>query len=370
MKQFFIAARLLLVLATVSSSVRARDFVTADDQARFVAGLALPPDSPLSPYTRTPAWQDHALQLDAAWDKCEQRALSKARAWADEFIGRSHRSAGPMFYMFSGPDILFAKTMFPNAANYVLCATEPIGSLPDLTQQPPGAIDPALANLRRALNTILRFSYFITKDMRTDLADERLKGTVPVMCFFLARLGCTVQSIENVQLDSSGHLGRGQTPGVKITFSAAGPPQNLYYFKTDLSNAGVRSSGVLPFCERLGDGNGLLKAASYLMHSDEFSTVRSFLLNHCRTIVQDDSGIPWRSFDPQEWKLRFFGNYVGPIELFQKYYQRDLAAIYAQAKPAPLNFALSYRNDPQEAVIMVGTRSGESRPVPRAQPVR
>ncbi|MEO8352577.1 MAG: hypothetical protein ABI680_12645 [Chthoniobacteraceae bacterium] len=370
MRKLVIIAIAGLGIASTVSSAQARDFVTADDQARFVAGLAVAPDSPLAPYMRTPVWQEHALQLDAAWDKCEQRALSKARAWAGEFIGGSHRGTAPMFYMFSGPDILFANTMFPNASTYVLCAAEPIGSFPDLTKQPPGAIDPALANLRRTLNTVLRFSYFITKDMRADLADDRLKGTVPVMCFFLARLGCTVQTIEDVQLDVSGHLGRGKTPGVKITFSASGPTQTLYYFKTDLSNGGIKNSGVLPFCERLGDGSALLKAASYLMHGDDFSTVRSFLLNHCRTIVQDDSGIPLRSFDQQEWKLRYFGNYIGPIELFQKYYQRDLAAFYAQAKPAPLDFALSYRNDPREAIIMVGTRSGESRPIPRAEPVR
>ena len=32
-------------------------------------------------------------------------------------------------------------------------------------------------------------------------------------------------------------------------------------------------------------------------------------------IVQDDSGIPLAYFDPNKWNLRFFGVYLGPIDM-------------------------------------------------------
>jgi len=360
---------LLLMFAILGSPLCARDFVTPNEQARFIAGLSLPSSSPLEPYTRDAGWQAHAAEMDAAWIKCEGKSLARARAWAGKFIGKAHTSTAPMFYMFSGPDILYANTMFPNARTYVLCGTEPIGNVPNITKLEHGGIDPALANLRRTLSTVLRFSYFITKDMRVDLADQRLGGTLPVFYFFLARLGYQIDSTEFVNLDSNGNLGRGRTPGVKITFSGGGVgSQTLYYFKSDLSNSGTGSGGVLPYCRKQGQGNGLLKAASFLLHEGGFSNSRDFLLSSCRVIVQDDSGIPVRYFDPVRWQVRYFGSYAGPTALFAKHYQPDLMDIYRRTQPAPLDFVLSYQSNPDEAVIMVATQTGAPG-APKAEPV-
>ncbi len=99
----------------------------------------------------------------------------------------------------------------------------------------------------------------------------------------------------------------------------------------------------------------LVKAASYLMHADGFSNVRNFLTEHSDILVQDDSGIPLRAFD-DHWRLRFFGNYVAPIELFQKHYQPDLAAAYARSNPADLGFAFGYHWQTDQGILMLGFR--------------
>jgi hypothetical protein len=81
--------------------------------------------------------------------------------------------------------------------------------------------------------------------------------------------------------------------GVRIMFAGSdGQEKTLYYFSTDLSNSGVKASGFLKFCETLAPANSLIKSASYLLHSGNFTTVRNFLLNNSATIIQDDSGIP------------------------------------------------------------------------------
>ena len=36
-----------------------------------------------------------------------------------------------MFYMFSGPDFLYADAFYSKATTYVLSALEPVGSVPD-----------------------------------------------------------------------------------------------------------------------------------------------------------------------------------------------------------------------------------------------
>src|SRR4051812_278607 len=98
----------------------ARDFVSPNDEARFLAGLPVAKDSPLAHLTQTPAWQQHATEMDAAWAKCERMSLSKARSWSGKFV-KSSTSSAPCYYMFSGPDILYAHTLFPNSSTYVLC---------------------------------------------------------------------------------------------------------------------------------------------------------------------------------------------------------------------------------------------------------
>src|SRR5262249_57395377 len=80
--------------------------------------------------------------------------------------------------------------------------------------------------------------------------------------------------------------------------------KTLYYLSTDLSNSGVKASGFLKFCETLAPGNSLIKSASYLLHSGNFTTVRKFILANSATIIQDDSGVPLAYYNQKKW--RFF----------------------------------------------------------------
>src|SRR5205823_5955377 len=148
-----------------------------------------------------------------------------------------------------------------------------------------------------SMNSILRFQYFITKEMRADLGHGNVSGTLPILYVFLARLGYTVVDVTHVSSPAE---------GVKITFSGGEQPQTLYYFKTDLSGS---NSAFLRWCAARGPGLSLLKAASFLMHGDGFSGVRNFLVQNSRVIIQDDSGIPLRAF-PKGWKVNCYGPYI------------------------------------------------------------
>ena len=106
-----------------------------------------------------------------------------------------------MFYMFSGPDFLYANAFYGKATTYVLSALEPVGSVPDLSRLPRGGIASALYNVERSLGSILSFSFFITKDMKTDLQTGQISGTLPILYVFLARSGMTVKSVSPISLD-------------------------------------------------------------------------------------------------------------------------------------------------------------------------
>jgi hypothetical protein len=338
---------------------RAADTVTADDTARFLAGMQPSADSPLTPLTRDPAWQRHARFFDTAFGQLEQRQLSKIQAWAAINLAAPRPT---MFYMFSGPDFLYADAFYSRATVYVLSALEPVGSVPDLMRLPRGGIGPVLHDVERSLGSMLSFSFFITKLMKTNLRDGQLSGTLPILYVFLARAGKTIRDVSLIALNEEGtayfaneNPGRNATRGVRIVFAGSdGEEKTLYFFSTDLSNRGVRSSGFLKFCATLAPGNSLIKSASYLLHSANFSTVRDFLLANSTTIIQDDSGIPLADYDPQKWRFFPFGRYVGPIAKFPGRYQPKYAELFRRAQPT--DFGIGYRWRPFESNLLLALK--------------
>ncbi|HEX4665744.1 MAG TPA: hypothetical protein VH207_04015 [Chthoniobacterales bacterium] len=353
---------------------------SVNDTARFLAGMPVSTGSSLVLLEQNPSWQQHASFFDQAWARLAARQFTGIRDWEVNYLPDATQPIPVVFYMFSGPDLLYANQFFPNAGTYILAGAEPIGPLPDVTRFAGPALDSVLQNLQRSLNSVLSFSFFITKEMKTDLQNEQLKGTLPIFYVFLARAGKTITDVSFLTLDRSGEAqsavpnekGKGLTPGVRITFTGApgAPPQTLYYFTTDLSNEGIHAQpGFLKFCRTQGMGASLLKSASYLMFENGFSSVRNFLLEQSKAIVQDDSGIPIAAFDQSKWLLRFFGNYAGPIEIFKQYYQPQLQGLYQQSNPAPLAFGIGYRWSPRQSTLIVATLRGtEVSPLRTEQP--
>ncbi|WP_028349136.1 hypothetical protein [Bradyrhizobium murdochi] len=347
-----------VMLLAAAAAVRAQS-ATVDDTAKFLAGLMPSADSPLAPLTKDPAWQRHAKFFDTAFGQLEQRQISRIRAWADTNLAAPKPT---MFYMFSGPDFLYANAFYPKASTYVLSALEPVGSVPDLTRLPRGGIASALYNVERSLSSILSFSFFITKQMKTDLQAGQISGTLPILYVFLARSGMAVKDVSPISLDDKGaaHFA-GENPGpnavrgVRIIFTGSdGQEKTLYYFSTDLSNSGVKASGFLKFCATLAPGNSLIKSASYLPHSGNFTTVRDFLLNNSATIIQDDSGIPLAYYSTRKWRLFPFGRYLGPIDEFPGRYQASYAALFQRAQP--LDFGIGYRWRTPESNLLLSVR--------------
>ncbi len=353
-----LAATLILVVAA-----QAEEHASPADTARLLAGMPPSAGSPLDSFTHDGSWQRHAKRFDTAWDALEKRQLTKIRAWSKEHIPQRQPV---LYYMFSGPDFLYADAFFPDAATYVLSGLEPVGPVPNVEGLSRGALAGEVGRLQRSLNSVLSFSFFITKKMKHELRGGRLTGTLPILYVFLARAGKTIDDVSLITLDADGHehpdegsKARGAAEGAKIVFSGAdGKKSTLYYFSTDVSDGGFDRSGFEAFCAKLGRGDALLKSASYLMHSGNFSKVRDFVLANSEAIVQDDSGIPLRYFKQDTWRLYPFGNYLGPISIFPRNYQRDLGALYHRERAGPLDFGIGYRWRPRQSNLLLAVRGG------------
>ena len=353
-------ALVISVLIMKSALGQNSRLASASDVARYLAGMPVSEGSPLVSLTRDPQWIAHSNAMNQSFAKMETLQLSNIRTWRATMLAPVIASDRVCLYLFSGPDFLYANVFFPDAPAYVLQGLETLDSIPDLLTLPIQALDGTLQNIQISLNNALNYTYFETKDMRENFSRSQLKGVLPILFVFIARSGMQIAKVDYISLAPNGAVLDGFRSGVRgvrmlVDDPRTGREKSLYYFTADLSN-GSMSPGILRFCSNLGPTNSFLKAASYLMHEDSFSTVRNLLLGVSASIVQDDSGIPVRYLTSDRWTLRLFGSYSGPIELFRKYYQTDLSQDYANNNPKPLTFGFGYQINRRSSNLIVAVR--------------
>jgi hypothetical protein len=106
----------------------------------------------------------------------------------------------------------------------------------------------------------------------------------------------------------------------------------------------------------LAPGLTFLKAASYLLYEDYFSTIRDAILDDSVGVVEDDSGIPLHDFKSTEWQVFPYGNYTGPITLFKDKYQPDLTDFYTKTPHQPLSFGSGYKFTASASSLLVAKK--------------
>lgn len=293
--------------------------------------------------------------------------LKPMAAWSGTEVVPNAGKGSLVRYMFSGPDILHALSMFPQSDGFLMCGLEPVGVAPDLARLSNHSASAALSEVRKSLEEIIHFSFFKTIDMKVDLRKSAYPGTLPIISLFLAASDQQIDGVEFLKLKSDGTLEtapEGDGNAVRLRFgSNHGRERWLIYFQTNVADDGIEPSGFLKFLESQPRGAAYLKAASFLMHNSYFSKIRNHLLKSSEVIVQDDSGIPYRYFD-DSWAVRCYGRYNGPIPLFNEHYQKDLLRAY-QRGTKPLPFGTGYRWRKNDSNLLVAAR-GEAR---KAEPV-
>lgn len=336
-----------------------------DEVARFLAGLPLPPESRLRPFLSLPGVTSHYSEARALAEKWESYRLSQIRKWSRNEIQPRISRPPVLKYMFGGPDFVHAATLFPEVPEYVLSGMEPLGSVPDFFAMDATELGAYLSHVSYTLRSVSERSFFITREMSEDFGKKGVDGVFPILLYFSALTGHRVMDADHVKIDPNGEPKRCE-PGVAnaiwLRFRPLKPSpqaptaQNLYYVFGDLSNAGFKPDRPFhKFLKARPGGIGYLKAASYLMHTERFSNVRNFLVGECDYILQDASGIP-AEFLALYFDVTYYGNYVGPIDMFGEYDQPWLRRIYQSGVAKPLPFGTGYRMRDDHAIQMFGVR--------------
>jgi hypothetical protein len=336
------------------------------DSARVLAGML--PERPdyLANVTRLPGWQNWHRELDENWARTDADRFTQMRTWAATELPAFGRGCTTLMYPFAGPDLLNAYLLFPNCHTYVLFGLERLGSLPAFDKLTPDRLDRLVADTRRALGDLVTRNYFITSKMMSQFETQELHGNLPIMAIFLARLNARIVSVRQLDIWADGNLHdhvAGKTDvaasALEIVFYVgAGQPQTVVYFRAQAEDAALkRRPGVIPYLEAQAPFITFLKAASYLLHDDQFSMVRRVLLNRSTAVMQDDSGIPFRFLAAPAWRVSFYGRYQKPVKDFNYGYQPDLAKAYAVPDAVkPLTFSFGYHWATGSSTVMLAVR--------------
>jgi hypothetical protein len=276
--------------------------------------------------------------------------------YAEHLFKEGVRPDLPVFYPFAGGDFIHVNHVFPLSKDYRLFALEPIGELPDFSQSE--SMDQVLADTREMLRDIFKRSYFITRNMNEDIySKNRVSGLIYVLLWSLASTGHDIYSVEHVYLDTLGVarnsevVGRAANfdKGVRVGFMADQDTAMSYlcYFDCDISNKGLAADQcMLAYLNALPMSNTFIKAASYLPHYGTFNLIRDIVLLKSTTIVQDDTGVPFRFVITGNFEVSLFGEYTPPVKDFSSsmLFQKDLNLAYQDSTyyKAPLPFSLGY----------------------------
>jgi hypothetical protein len=279
-------------------------------------------------------WTAYQRHIQEDWKLVVKNKTGPIEHWRTKNLVTIPSDTSTLFYPFAGADFLYANAFFPDAANYILIGLEPIGRLHRCDTMTNKNFLTYLEKIRSALYFSNKLGFFRTKSMEKDFNEQSLDGTLPLILFYVRKTGHRLTGISYFNLNSRGEpvpcRQDTSTVGVRISFldSTMKKHQVLYYLSYDLSDQNLlKHPELLQFVRAFGCQSGFLKAASYLMFTSEFKLIRDYMLGQESSILQDDSGIPYRFFKAG-WTVRLFGTYTQTIDLFKYKFQPDLQSAY------------------------------------------
>ncbi len=327
------------------------------------------------------AFKTHEKAFNEGWSNLESKYLSKLRPWRDSELSDMNKEGNTVFYPFSGPDILNAYTLFPNADNYIMFGLELPGTLEkDFHQKDEKYINAYFADVRVGLKDIFARNYFITSYMGSALY-RRANGVAPIMSIFLARTGNEIVSVQRVGIDKDAKpIFRDiyDTKADSVYYGVAFEIKNknrkktqwVYYFGGDVSDmALLKKPQFNKFIRSFPNKVGYLKSASYVLFNPNFQIVKKILLEDTNIIFQDDTGVPYRDYVAAgNWDVKLYGKYARPVADFGNYtVQPDLRdAFKDSSKVTRINFPYGYHWKTDNASLLVARRNNN--PVKFVQP--
>jgi len=314
-----------------------------NELAKLLAGVE-------GPKSDSPAVNRHRALMKDFWVRIQKENMEPIAAWREKNLPESAKSRN-VLYPLSGADFLNAYAFFPGASDYILIALEPPGSAPHLEKMTEAQRESGLASARKAIWTLAQNNYLQSRIMHDEFNNPNVTGTLPAFLIMLGGLGHEVKNVQDIGIGKTGQLAAAadapRTKGVLIQFkdSKDGKNKRLIYLSMRLEKQTAESTspeGI--FLRGIGRRNTMMKSAVYILGWESMKLPHDVILGQSDLVIQDDSGIPYKSFQDGKWNEKLYGTYVRALPVGgipNPPQQGDLAAAYAKGA-SPLPFAYGY----------------------------
>jgi hypothetical protein len=329
---------------------------------RYIAGL---PTVIYKDLQQQPYYHAQVAEIEQSWQRIAEQSIGPIKSWVEKNHIIDSSDTIPLFYPFSGPDFFYANYFFPHAKTYIMFGLEQPGNLPELNKIGSELLKNYHQNIRNAMADINALGFFATKKMAVQFQDRNLDGSLHLILFYLGRTGHEIISFSRVYIDQFGMVKEmgsletinPKTKGIRIEIINKENQQRktVYYLQVDISDNNLKNNTeFLHFINQFGLKNTFIKSASYLLHKDEYSLIRTNILSQSKKILQDDTGVPFYLVKNKKYQVDLYGTYTRTIDLFASRYQPQLKLAFEKNVPGRgLPFLLGYNASHNETLLML-----------------
>ena len=287
---------------------------------------------------RTKIVERHCKNLRARINQFRAAYFEQHRAWFDEVV--PHDIPTTVVYPFGGGDLLSALVAFPDATEITTISLELAGDPRRLRTLQPNQLETSLATLRVEIGGLISVGSNTSVNLSAQQRNE-LPGQVSSFLIALVAGGYEPVAMRYFTLDDAGAIkyheqaeldaiAPKRTRSLKgdwasPNFSEAFSHVEIQYRKIGDTKLRVhrhlgwnlgddylaKHPQLIRHLEAKGKVTMLTKGASYLLQRPDFSTIRTYMLEHLAWMLSDSTGIAPTYAGPAGMVQETYGAYSG-----------------------------------------------------------
>ena len=377
----FVAVLGSLVLATPAvakrpppppaSSGPGHDFIAEIDELRAIALC-----DRKEPWTKAAKVQArHCKRIAGIQQGYRDRWLNGAPAFFKTVVPADVPKT--VVYPFAGGDLSTALAVYPDATEITTLSLEPAGDPRTLAALKDGEVVAALDTIAYELDFLYRINFSNTKNMIGAMRGGRLPTQLTFSLsamdlhgyqithayFFQLREDGSLDYVDDADLaamppvDKKGAGDRNKAFGnVELRFRKPGETTERVYrhIQWNLDDEHLKADGrVLKHLEAKGKIAAMTKAASYLLHWDSFSLIRTYLLASMTFMVSDATGPKLKHAQAAGFTQEVWGSFAGAHMTAGKGSNPELFKLFKSqpARKMPVRFGYPDRTGKPHLIV-------------------
>ncbi|GIX41468.1 MAG: hypothetical protein KatS3mg129_1201 [Leptospiraceae bacterium] len=296
-----------------------------NDLKKFFYGSEVSQDSYLYKYQQANWYIKEIKKLKSMELKLQERRRI-IQQWHKENLTETYYIKNAV-YLLSGADLYHFMLFYPEADNYIMIAMEKTGNI--LNNYSEDDLKFGILNILNILNNLTHSGYLFSRTMKEYMIKNELKnlsGTLPEILYFINFFHYDIIDIYKICLKYKKDTCT--IPGLHYKIINENHQiKNIYYISHKLEPDDFINNSILDsFLNKFSNKGLFLKAAVYLFHFQEFLDSNIYLINNFNSIIQDDSGIPYRYLKQGNYNIKLFGEYKDKTNLKKTInpFQKDL----------------------------------------------